>query len=158
MKYEGRFFIEFLRRVIDFPRRNVIDPFLQNPNFAELVNRRLARAYGATISLPEGVYFGLGNSTVRKHTSPRPTRKKQTGIISNYRIPQPTNNTTPGSHEARRPVMKVTPPTRPPTYTAPSDNANIGEDSQPLSGETVTSILEANAPEALTDPRSKLPE
>ena len=35
MKYEGRFFMEFIRRVIDVPRRSVIDPFHQNPNFAD---------------------------------------------------------------------------------------------------------------------------
>ena len=51
--------MEFLRRVIDFPRRNVIDPFHPSPNFAELVNSKLARAYGATVSLPKGVYFDL---------------------------------------------------------------------------------------------------
>ena len=45
MKYEGKFFVEFLRRVIDFPRKGLIDPFIANPNFFELVNRRIARAY-----------------------------------------------------------------------------------------------------------------
>ena len=51
--------MEFLRRVIDFPRRNVIDPFHPSPNFAELVNSKLPRAYRATVSLPKGVYFDL---------------------------------------------------------------------------------------------------
>ena len=42
MKYEGKYFVEFLRRVIDFPRKGVIDPFNRNPNFYELANRRAA--------------------------------------------------------------------------------------------------------------------
>ena len=75
MKYEGRFFMEFLRRVIDFPRRNVIDPFHQNPNFAELVNSRLARAYGASVSLPKGVYFDLENVNLPKRPSQHSTRR-----------------------------------------------------------------------------------
>ena len=159
MKYEGRYFMEFLRRVIDFPRRNVIDPFNQNPNFAELVNRRLARAYGATVSLPEGVYFGLDKAMIMKQASPRPTGKKhKSRLPTNYRISNAATNTTPHSQKAPRPPTKNMPPTRPPTYITPSGTAYIGEDSQPLSGGRVTSILEANAPEALTDLRSKLPE
>ena len=59
MKYEGKFFVEFLRRVIDFPRKGLIDPFIANPNFFELVNRRIARAYGAKIELPPHTFFDI---------------------------------------------------------------------------------------------------
>ena len=60
MKYEGAHFVEFLRRVIDFPRKNIINPALLNPDFKQLVNAKVAEAAGAKVYLPpDNFFFGL---------------------------------------------------------------------------------------------------
>ena len=75
MKYNGRYFVEFLRRVIDFPRKGVIDPSTPSPNFAELVNERIAKAYGARLQLPKGIFFDLDPQAL---SQPSKSEAKQT--------------------------------------------------------------------------------
>ena len=70
MKYEGKYFVEFLRRVIDFPRKGVIDPFNRNPNFYELANRRAARAFGAKVVLPPLALFDIDPAVFHNGNGP----------------------------------------------------------------------------------------
>ena len=55
MKFKGEQFVEFLRRVLDYPRKNMINP--EDPNFSDLVNRSVARACGAKVYLPPETYY-----------------------------------------------------------------------------------------------------
>ena len=150
--------MEFLRRVIDFPRRNVIDPFHPSPNFAELVNSRLARAYGATVSLPKGVYFDLEPVGSAKRPHKQGTGIKMATRRTVYRTRGKTDNTAPTAQDNGQTNQRAEFPNRPPTYNVRNPNTYCGADRQPLSGSNVTKILEANAPEALTDSQTKLPE
>ena len=55
MKFKGAEFVEFLRRVLDFPRREMLNA--TNPDFSELVNKTIATACGAKVQLaPETFY------------------------------------------------------------------------------------------------------
>ena len=55
MKLKGAEFVEFLRRVLDFPRRDMLNA--TNPDFSELVNKTIATACGAKVQLaPETFY------------------------------------------------------------------------------------------------------
>ena len=55
MKFKGAEFVEFLRRVLDFPRRDMLNA--TNPDFSELVNKTIATACGAKVQLaPETFY------------------------------------------------------------------------------------------------------
>ena len=49
MKFKDLEFIEFFRRVLDFPRRGLLN--IRNPDFLELVNHTVAEAAGAKIYL-----------------------------------------------------------------------------------------------------------
>ena len=46
LKYRGEDFVEFLRRVLDFPRRGVLN--VRSPDFSDLSNDVIAAAYGAS--------------------------------------------------------------------------------------------------------------
>ena len=46
LKYKEDDFVEFLRRVLDFPRRGVLH--VASPDFSDLSNEVIAAAYGAT--------------------------------------------------------------------------------------------------------------
>ena len=131
MKYEGRFYMEFLRRVIDFPTRNVIDPFHPSPNFAELVNSKLARAYGATVSLPKGVYFDLESVGSAKRPHKQGTGKKFATRRTVYRTREPTDNTAPANQGNGPTNQRAKFPNRPPTYNASNPETYCGADSQP---------------------------
>ena len=55
MKFKGAEFVEFLRRVLDFPRRDVLNA--TNPDFSKQVNKTIATACGAKVHLaPETIY------------------------------------------------------------------------------------------------------
>ena len=55
MKFKGAEFVEFLRRVLDYPRRDMLNA--TNPDFSELVNKTIATACGAKVLLaPETFY------------------------------------------------------------------------------------------------------
>ena len=71
MKYEGPEFVEFLRRVLDFPRKGKIDP--DNPNFAEVLNEHKAHASGKRVALKPEVFYNLEKPTSlqRRWTTPR---------------------------------------------------------------------------------------
>ena len=150
MKYEGQLYIEFLRRVINFPRRNVINPFHPSPNFAELVNSKLAPSYGATASLPKGVYFDLDSVGSAKRPYKKSTRRKMATGRTRYKTKGPTANIALTTQEKGQTTQRYEFPNRPPTYNVSNTETYFGADSQPLSGRDVTKILEANAPEALT--------
>ena len=50
-------FVEFLRRALDFPRRQMIDPY--RPNFQDLLTARVAQAWGAKVTLPPEIYLRI---------------------------------------------------------------------------------------------------
>ena len=57
MKYREEQFVEFLRRVLDFPRRGLLNP--GNPDFSEVLIEPAARQTGTAVTLhPEIYYFG----------------------------------------------------------------------------------------------------
>ena len=68
MKYGGKYFVEFLRKMIYFPRKGVIDLFNHNPNFYELVNRRSARAFGAKVVLRPLALFDIDPAVFQNGT------------------------------------------------------------------------------------------
>ena len=60
MQYKDHEFVEFLRRVLDFPRRGLLNP--SNPDFAEVLLAPAAHQTGSTVDLkPEVYYFGTPN-------------------------------------------------------------------------------------------------
>ena len=71
MKYHGKEFVEFLRRLMDFPRRGLLD--VTNPNFLDLVDNTVASSAGATIYLPPETFMGI---TPRPPTYPKSFAKK----------------------------------------------------------------------------------
>ena len=74
MKFKGEEFVEFFRRVLDYPRKDMINP--ADPDFADLVNKSVAKACGAKVYLPPETYyeFTAYKSTVQKSQ----TKKKAT--------------------------------------------------------------------------------
>ena len=61
MKYEGPEFVEFLRRVLDFPRKGKLIPDI--PNFAEVLNEHIAQASGKRVALKPEIFYNLERST-----------------------------------------------------------------------------------------------
>ena len=57
LNYEGEDFVELLTRVLDYPRRDIVDP--SNPDFTQLVNSRIAQSCGAKRQLRPEVFYGL---------------------------------------------------------------------------------------------------
>ena len=57
MKFKDLEFIEFFRRVLDFPRRGRLN--IRNPDFLELVNHTVAEAAGAKIYLAPETFLAL---------------------------------------------------------------------------------------------------
>ena len=55
MKFRGEEFVEFFRRVLDYPRKDMINP--SDPDFADLVNKSVAKACGAEVYLPPETYY-----------------------------------------------------------------------------------------------------
>ena len=49
--------MELLTRVLDYPRRDIVDP--SNPDFAQLVNSRIAQSCGAKRHLRPEAFYGL---------------------------------------------------------------------------------------------------
>ena len=82
MKYHGKEFVEFLRRLMDFPRRGLLD--VTNPNFLDLIDNTVASSAGATIYLPPEIFMGI---KPRSNTYPKSFAKKR---YSNLRNPLST--------------------------------------------------------------------
>ena len=61
MKFQGKEFIEFFRRVVDFPRRGLLD--VRDPDFLELVNDTVATAAGAKLYLAPETFLALRSRT-----------------------------------------------------------------------------------------------
>ena len=57
MKYQDIQFVEFLRRLMDFPRRGLLDA--ANPNFLDLIDNTVASSAGATVYLPPETFVGI---------------------------------------------------------------------------------------------------
>ena len=57
MKYQDTQFVEFLRRLMDFPRRGLLDA--ANPNFLDLIDNTVASSAGATVYLPPETFVGI---------------------------------------------------------------------------------------------------
>ena len=57
MKYQDNQFVEFLRRLMDFPRRGLLDA--ANPNFLDLIDNTVASSAGATVYLPPETFVGI---------------------------------------------------------------------------------------------------
>ena len=67
IKFDGPYFVEFLRRLLDFPRRGVIDP--RFPFFFDLVNEKVAESCGAKIRLPMDKMFGIEKQMRQESTT-----------------------------------------------------------------------------------------
>ena len=57
LNYEGEEFVELLTRVLDYPRRDIVDP--SNPDFAQSVNLRIAQFCGTKRHLRPEAFYGL---------------------------------------------------------------------------------------------------
>ena len=154
MKYDGKYFVEFLRRVIDFPRKGVIDPFNRNPNFYELANRRAARAFGAKVVLPPLALFDIdptvfqkGNGINGSSSGVHQSRIAKTKRLKGPSTPKRTarRQFTVGATSTHQKLVETT-------------NAKVGQEVSPLEGPRIKEILTKIAPEALTDSHHKLPE
>ena len=81
LNYEGADFVELLTRVLDYPRRDIIDP--SNPDFAQLVNSRIAQSCGAKRHLRPEAFYGLGfprfPAKIGKRTQRSYTKTQTTG-------------------------------------------------------------------------------
>ena len=77
MKYEGAEFVEFLRRVLDFPRKGKLNP--DNPHFEEVLNEHVAQAAGRRIPLKPEIFYNLERKTTKKISVPwyATTKRKQ---------------------------------------------------------------------------------
>ena len=96
MNYDGDDFVELLARVLDWPRKNVIDP--ENPSFANLVNARIAGYCGAKRVLKPEAFYGitptpgkrqpqnLTQSTRRQHYT-APIAKKPSKKLGSEKTP-----------------------------------------------------------------------
>ena len=69
MKYKDKEFVEFFRRVLDFPRRGLLNA--QDPNFMEVINDTVAVAAGAKIYLPPETFLTLRRPVISKATQPK---------------------------------------------------------------------------------------
>ena len=63
MKYQGKEFVEFIRRVLDFPRRGLLDA--ARPNFFDLINNTVASSAGATVYLPPETFMGIKTKSIQ---------------------------------------------------------------------------------------------
>ena len=69
MKFKGAEFVEFLRRVLDYPRRDMLNA--TNPDFSELVNKTIATACGAKVQLaPETTVNSHHSKAIAKSGNP----------------------------------------------------------------------------------------
>ena len=77
MKYEGKEFVEFFRRILDFPGRGLLSA--QDPNFIEVINYALAVVAGAKVYLPPETYLTLRRTTVSQASSKVRPQSSRTG-------------------------------------------------------------------------------
>ena len=69
MKYKDKEFVEFFRRVLDFPRRGLLNA--QDPNFMKVINDTVAVAAGAKIYLPPETFLTLRRPVTSRATQPK---------------------------------------------------------------------------------------
>ena len=69
MKYKDKEFVEFFRRVLDFPRRSLLNA--QDPNFMEVINDTVAVAAGAKIYLPPETFLTLRRPVTARAPQPK---------------------------------------------------------------------------------------
>ena len=137
IKFDGPYFVEFLRRLLDFPRRGVIDP--RFPFFFDLVNEKVAQSCGARLRLPTDKMFGIERQSRQnplpkyethgrkswKH-SPKKTlvrassKSNQTRMMPSER----KRNTTPYNKETCRLPENI------------RKTANLGPEKEPLNDQT----------------------
>ena len=132
----------------------MIDPHAQSPNFAELVNERIAEAYGAKIQLPKGVFFDL-DPRILSQSFRAGARKTPT---QNLNPRSPLRSWKPSIEIGSKPEKMTSPPNRPPAYSTQAPAVHIGALAEPLSGDRVTTLLKKLAPDVLKNPQNKLPE
>ena len=133
MKYEGVHFVEFLRRLIDFPRRKVIDA--RNPFFFDLVNVKVAETCGAKVHLPTDLMFCWEKPTSRgKHTPSQTITRKFN------RTPQDKNQR---SIYAKKSYADTRSPFQRRSSETNSLKPRLGPEKDPLKGRTVMTHLAA---------------
>ena len=69
MKYKDKEFVEFFRRVLDFPCRGLLNA--HDPNFMEVINDTEAVAAGAKIYLPPETFLTLRRPVTLRVTQPK---------------------------------------------------------------------------------------
>ena len=73
MSYKGDDFMEFFRRALDYPRKDLFDP--RNPRFENIVNSTIAEAMGGGRHLPAEPFYHIPIRTIKHTTGP----SQQTG-------------------------------------------------------------------------------
>ena len=69
MKYKDEEFVEFFRRISDFPRQGLLNA--QDPSFKEVINDTVTAAADAKIYLPPKMFL-----TLRRPVNTRPSQPK----------------------------------------------------------------------------------
>ena len=152
MKYEGKEFVEFFRRILDFPRRGLLSA--QDPNFMEVINDTVAVAAGAKVYLPPETYLTL------RSTSAQRTKKKlrlDLSRIGLYANPRVRREQTSSAYTVNREYRKQTNTTKRQGTSAikksSNTNMSLGREDEPIDGST--SHLDKGP---FTDPEVKLAE
>ena len=72
VNYEGEDFVELLTRVLNYSRRDIVDP--SNPVFAQLVNSMIAKSCGAKRHLRPEALYGLSVLNITATANKRTTK------------------------------------------------------------------------------------
>ena len=131
MKYEGVHFVEFLRRLIDFPRRKVIDAL--NPFFFDLVNVKVAETCGAKIHLATDVMFCLEKPTLRKEHTPTRSYTRKFNIAAHGKNQRPVY-AKKSQAQGKSPFQRRSSETN-------SSKPKLGPEKTPLKGATAMTYL-----------------
>ena len=156
MKYKDKEFVEFFRRVLDFPRRGLLNA--QDPNFMEVINDTVAVAAGAKIYLPPETFLTLRRPVTTRATQTQP--KHLSARTQAYDPPRMRRGRTythklmqhaPTRGETTLPKSGSTP--NPTTQSQPTTVKKLLPELVPLDG---TATEYANGP--FDDPKRRLSE
>ena len=129
--------MEFLRRALDFPRRQMIDPF--RPSFQDLLISRGAQACGARVTLPPEIYLGISTQAHPTFTKPS-LAKERSQNKGTYWTRQKGGSKKPRSSQIHKQKKKST-----------------KADVNPLTGATVESYLTTLPEKKDTTPPNQWP-
>ena len=104
MKFQGKEFVEFLRRLMDFPRRGLLE--VSNPNFLDLIDNTVASSAGATVYLPPETFVGIrsGASRYPKSFAKKRYTSDKRSVTKAWKGTSSTNATSPSLEAATDPL------------------------------------------------------